>query len=156
MFKKALMIVAATSLVFGMSGTDAVKPNNTKMMKRVKQMKSSPFLIVGKMPHLTRLIKIHWDDPNLALSNEQKSKLLKIRKETIATVMKLTKKIGVLENEIAKSTMQGEEPKNIKPKVEELAKLKAKATMAHIRCIYDTKKVLTKKQLDYLLSMKKR
>ncbi len=157
MFKKTLMIVAATSLVFGMSTTDAVKQNDIKMIKKAKKkMKSSPFLIVGKMPHLTRLIKTHWNDPNLALSSEQKPKLLKIRKETISTVMKLAKKIKSLESEIATATMQGEEPKNIKPKVEELAKLKAKATMAHIKCIYDTKKVLSKKQLDYLLSLKKR
>ncbi len=58
----------------------------------------------------------------------------------------------MLENEIATATMQGVEPEKLK----ELAEFKAKATMAHIKCIYNTKKVLTKKQLDYLLSMKKR
>ncbi len=48
------------------------------------------------MPHLTRLIKMHWNDPNLALSNEQKPKLLKIRKETMSSVMNLAKKLECL------------------------------------------------------------
>ena len=120
------------------------------------KMRGSPFLIIGKMPHLTKLVKKHWDDPKLALREDQKPKLLKIRKETIKTVMSLAKEIRALEKEIAAAAMKGEMPENLKPKVDKLAKLKAEATMAHIRCIYNTKNVLDEAQLNYLLNLKKR
>ncbi len=56
-----------------------------------------------------------------------------------------------LENEIAKAANEGANPASLKAKVEELAKLKAQATMAHIKCIHDTQKVLTPEQLKQIL-----
>ena len=108
-----------------------------------------PFLILGKMPHLSKLVKQNWD--TLGLSDEQKSKLLQIRKETMGAAKSLQSKIYKLEEEVTKATMSGAKPESLKEKVDEIAKLKAEATMAHIKCIYNTKEVLNPKQLEKLL-----
>jgi Spy/CpxP family protein refolding chaperone len=103
---------------------------------------------MGKMPHLTKQVMMNWDE--LELSKDQKEKLTKIRIETMSAVKTLTPQIATLENEVAKATMSGEKPENLKEKVDQIAKLKAKATMAHIKCIHDTKRVLTDRQLEVL------
>ncbi len=146
--KKSLMIlVAAATFAFATApipGTGQGAHLGKKMQKMQK-----PFLILGKMPHLTKLVMMHWDD--LGLSDEQKEKLIQIRKETMGAVKSLKPKIMKLENEVAKATMEGAEPDSLKAKVDEIAKLKAEATMAHIKCIYNTKKVLTPEQLAKLM-----
>ncbi len=121
-----------------------------KMKKQNK--KNSPFLIIGKMPHLTKMVKMNWD--RLELSQTQKDELLKIRKETMSNIMRLKPQIKRLEKEVAKSTMLGDTPQSLKEKVDQIAKLKAEATMVHINCIYQTKKVLTPKQLKMILPKK--
>ncbi len=114
--------------------------------------KNSPFLITGKMPHLTKMVKKNWDNPTLALTEAQKEKLIQVRKATMISVTKLKKEILPLEKEIAKATMSGEIPTNLKVKVDKLATLKAVATMTHIKCIHNTKNILDDKQLTFLLS----
>ncbi len=118
--------------------------------------KSSPFLITGKMPHLTKMVKKNWNNPSLGLTEVQKEKLIQVRKTTMISVTKLKKKILPLEKEIAKKTLAGEIPKVLKVKVDKLATLKAKATMAHITCVHDTKNILDDKQLALLLSTQKK
>ncbi len=61
---------------------------------------SKPFLIQGKLPHLTGMVKMMWNDEDLALSSKQKKELLKIRKETLTKAKSLNKQIIPLENEI--------------------------------------------------------
>jgi len=146
MIKKFLAIIITAPLVFAMGGHDAPKKmDNKKIIK-----KTSPFLIVGKMPHLMKPIKANWNNKELNLTKEQKEKLEIIRKNTVSTVKKLAKKIKMLEKKIVRNSLQGEPPKKLKEKVDRLAELKAKATMAHIRCIYKTKQILTSKQLDFI------
>lgn len=118
--------------------------------------KNSPFLITGKMPHLTKMVKKNWDNPSLGLTKTQKEKLVQVRKATMISVTKLKKEILPLEKEIAKATMAGETPKVLKVKVDKLATLKASATMAHITCVHDTKNILDDKQLALLLSTQKK
>jgi hypothetical protein len=112
---------------------------------------SEPFLITGKMPHVTMKVKQNWDNKELALTDAQKEKLLGVRKATMSAVMKLTKEIASLEDEVSKATMSGAKSESLKEKVEQIAKLKAKATIAHIDCIYDTKNILDEGQFGMLL-----
>ena len=146
MKKIVLMITAAATFAFATTPMPATGhgPQAGKKMQKMQK----PFLILGKMPHLTKLVMMHWDD--LGLSDEQKEKLTQIRKETMGAVKSLKPKIMKLENEVAKETIEGADPDSLKAKVDEIAKLKAEATMAHIKCIYNTKKVLTPEQLAKL------
>ncbi len=146
--KKSLMILA-TAATFAFATTPMPGMGQGAHMNKKMQKMQKPFLILGKMPHLTKLVMMHWDD--LGLSDEQKEKLIQIRKETMGAVKSLKPKIMKLENEVAKATMEGAEPDSLKAKVDEIAKLKAEATMAHIKCIYNTKKVLTPEQLAKLM-----
>ena len=139
----------------GMKGKQAScdNPNQQqKMMKANKQKgskKVSPFLISKGLPHLTKLVKQNWD--NLNLTEEQKVKLLKIRKETMSGVKEYAPKVMKLEKMIKKAIMQGVEPQKLYPKIEKLAQFKAELTKVHARCIYNTTKTLTKEQLASLL-----
>ncbi len=143
---KKIVSIATIATTFAlatmsMAGVKQDMAQNKKMSK--------PFLILGKMPHLTKLVKQNWD--TLKLSDEQKSRLLQIQKETLGEIKSLQPKITKLEEEVAKAAMNGAKPENLKAKVDEIAKLKAKATMVHIKCIYNTRKVLTPKQLAKLI-----
>ncbi len=146
MKKIVLMITTAATLAFATTPMPGMG-QGAQMGKKMQKMQK-PFLILGKMPHLTKLVMMHWDD--LGLSDDQKAKLVEIRKATMGAVKTLKPKIMKLENEVAKATMEGAEPDSLKAKVDEIAKLKADATMAHIKCIYNTKKVLTPEQLAKL------
>ncbi|MEN4053179.1 MULTISPECIES: hypothetical protein [Sulfurimonas] len=115
-----------------------------------KKTKSKPFLIQGKLPHLTMMIKMMWDDKDLALTKAQKRKLLKIRKATVSGVQKLQREIMALESKIVLSSNKGANPASLKKDVYKLANLRAKATMIHLRCIFNTRKVLTQDQRDIL------
>ena len=115
------------------------------------QGKNSPFLITGKIPHLTKLLMQQWDDPELNLSDQQKPKLLEIRKETLTKVRKLAPEIGALEKQVADGIFSGQTPDQLSPIVTTIAKLKAEETMIQLRCIDATKKVLDQQQLDVLL-----
>ncbi len=155
MKKSIILLVTLVSLSFASDTiTKKEHQNHQHQMsaKHKKMKKNPPFLIIGKMPHLTRLVKSNWD--KLDLTKEQQEKLIKLRKETISNIKSLTPKIRKLEKEVAKSALLGDEPKSLKDKVNEIAALKAKATMVHIKCIYETKKILTPKQLEKILPKK--
>ncbi len=117
------------------------------------QGKSSPFLITGKIPHLTKLLMQQWDDPELNLSDQQKPKLLEIRKETLTKVRNLAPEIGSLEKQVADGIFSGETAEDLSPIVTTIAKLKAEETMIQLRCIDATNKVLDQRQLDVLLDL---
>ncbi len=112
--------------------------------------KQSPFLIQGKMPHLTMLVKQNWDNEKLDLTTQQRKKLKQIRQKTMSGVVSLRGEIFPLEKSIAKASTNGATPTSLEEDVDKLAELRAEATMIHLKCIYDTKKVLTKKQLQLL------
>lgn len=116
----------------------------------IKQAKSKPFLIQGKLPHLTMMVKMMWEDPDLALTPAQKKKLLKIRRETISGAQQLNKEIMNLEDKIVTASNNGANPASLKKDVYKLANLRAEATMLHLKCIFYTRKILTKDQLDIL------
>jgi hypothetical protein len=128
-----------------------------KKIKKAK-MKSahSPFLIAQGLPHLTKKIKMMWDDPKLNLSDEQKSELLKVRQETIATIKKLKPQIMQLQQEIVQGSRAGESAEMLADKVKKLGTLKAEATITQLQCLEKTKAILSKDQLFYVMSKKKK
>ncbi|WP_373004361.1 hypothetical protein [Sulfurimonas sp.] len=112
--------------------------------------KQKPFLIHGQLPHLTGVIMQLWDDEDLALTPKQKAELKQIRIRTIGGLGTIKGEVFPLEAEIVEASNNGATPESLEDDVEKLAALRAEATMIHIKCIYDTKKVLTKKQLQLL------
>jgi len=141
-FKTPLSILLGSLLLLGSTAT--LSANSTK------KAQTKPFLIQGKLPHLTMMVKMMWDDQDLALTKSQKKKLLKIRKETISGAKKLNQEIMTLENKIVQASNSGANPASLKKDVFKLANLRAQATMLHLECIYNTRKVLTQDQLDIL------
>jgi Spy/CpxP family protein refolding chaperone len=154
-----LTLVGTTSLLFTLSAT-ALNAAPLGMgqgqglgqgvAKQNKQAPAKPFLIQGKLPHLSMMVKVLWDDEDLALTQGQKKQLLAIRQETMKTAKELGGKINPLEDEIVKLSFDGAKPKDLKAKVERLASLRAEATMVHLACIYKTKAILTKEQLEII------
>jgi ketosteroid isomerase-like protein len=112
-----------------------------------------PFLVVGKMPHLTGTIKQHWDDTELALMPGQKAVLLEIRKNTMSAVMGLAEKLDQLESSLAEQAMTATPPDKLAPLVDKISGLKTEATMVHLSCIQDTMEILDDRQLAALLEM---
>ena len=110
--------------------------------------KQKPFLIHGQLPHITGTIMQLWDDEDLALTPEQKTKLKQIRMQTVGGLATLKGEVFPLEAEIVKASKDGATPESLEDDVEKLAELRAEATMLHLKCLYNTKKVLTKEQLQ--------
>ena len=138
--RKKLFVLMASVTIFALTATSLMA-----------QGKSSPFLITGKIPHLTKLLMQQWDNPELNLSDLQKPKLLEIRKETLTKVRKLAPEIGSLENQVADGILSGKTAEDLSPIVTTIAKLKAEETMIQLRCIDATQKVLDQRQLEVLL-----
>ncbi len=110
----------------------------------------SQFLIASGMPHMTKLLMQQWDDSTLALTPDQKKKLLRVRQQTMQAVKRITPRIRGLQKTIIRKTMAGESPNTLEPMVKKLGQLKAQATNVHVQCIHDTKNILTEKQMAYL------
>jgi hypothetical protein len=117
---------------------------------QAKKAQGKPFLIQGELPHLTMMVKVFWDDEDVALTSKQKEKLMKIRLETIGGAKALAKEINPLESSIVKRSNEGASPESLKADVTELANLRAKATMIHLQCIYNTRAILSKEQLEII------
>ena len=126
-----------------------------KKLKRLKMKLKSPFLIKHGLPHYTKMLMKHWDDAKLALTAEQKEKLMGVRKATIGSVKSLKPQIMQLRKEIVQASRAGTKSADLKAKVEKLAALQAEATLTHLKCIEDTKAVLSPEQLAYLNSFAK-
>lgn len=91
-----------------------------------------------------------WNDTDLALTKAQKEKLLVVRKDTLTAVKSLKTKIMKLENEVVTESNNGTKPASLKNMVKKIASLRVEATMVHLKCIYNTRKILSKDQLDIL------
>lgn len=108
-------------------------------------------MITGELPHLTKLLIKQWDNATLHLTDEQKTQLLVVRKETIEGVQNLAPQIASLQKQVTEGIFNGETPDELYSVVQTISKLKAEATMIHLKCIYDTSKILSQQQLDILL-----
>ena len=154
--KIALTSVAALALITltAQAESEPVKIKQggmqNKMMKKKRMMMQSPFLIKHGLPHYTKMLMKSWDDPKLALTAEQKEKLMVVRKETMGSVMKLKPEVMKLRKEIVMAAKSGTKAADLKEKVEKLASLEAEATMTHLKCIEQTESILKPEQLAYL------
>lgn len=130
------------------------KIKERKLYEEIVELRHSTFLINEKeLPKLTKLLIENWGKGKLSLSNCQKEKLLLIRQEIIKTIMEIKDKVAFLESDIVEMTVDGDDIENIEVKVNEVAKLKAKATITQIKCLKDTLEILNDKQLYILLPM---
>ena len=93
---------------------------------KMNRLLNSPFLINKEnLPHFTGLLIKNWDKAKLGLSDEQKVKLLSIRKETKERIQKFKIQIDELENEIIEAMIDRESPTSVELQVNKIAKLKA-------------------------------
>ena len=145
----AVVITLLTCTATAFSEEAHTSDSSTKM----KPPARAPFLVAGKMPHLTGILKQHWDDPDLELTPEQKAVLLEIRKNTMSAVMGLAEELDQLESSLAEQAMAAVPPDQLAPLVDKISDLKTEATMVHLRCIYDTMEILDDRQLAGLLDM---
>ncbi len=126
-----------------------------KTKKMHKKKMNSPFLIKHGLPHMTKMVMKNWDDPKLALTDEQKAKLTEVRKETMGAVMKLKPEVMALKKEIVTASKAGTKAAALKVKVDKLAALESEATMVHLTCLDKTKAILTAEQYSYLMEKRK-
>ncbi len=145
--KKQRQLIIGLTLLLTFSTTILMAQN---VAASAAKGKSSPFLIVGKLPHLTKLLMQQWDNPQLNLSAAQKEKLLVIRKRTIGGIKQRAPQIATFEKEVVEGTLAGKTPAELSASVESIARLKAETTMLHIRCIYETNTILTAEQKVFL------
>lgn len=121
---------------------------NGKMNALIK----SPFLMNGEnLPHLTKILIENWEKGTLNLSDKQKEKLLVVRKETMSGIKAIKKALAPLEAEIVELLVDEESLTDMKSKVDEVAKLKAQATMIHLKCLKESVEILNDEQLELLL-----
>lgn len=119
---------------------------------KMNALKGSPFLMNSdKLPHLTKILIENWEKGTLNLSKEQKEKLLVVRKETMSSVKRIKKVLAPLEAEVIEMLVDEESLKKMQEKVEQVAKLKAEATMVHLKCLKESVEILTEEQLELLL-----
>ena len=133
----------------GMEGRHTMKMHK-KHAKKGKRGMRSIFLIQHGLPHYSKILMKMWDDPKLALSSEQKSKLEAVRNRTMQQVKEIAPQVKKLTREIVKESRSGAKAESLSPKVDTLASLKAKATKAQLQCIEETRTILTPKQLEYV------
>jgi len=146
----AAVVIALVTCTGPVSSEEVRTQDSGASMKPPARM---PFLVDGKMPHLTGILKQHWDDPELLLTPEQKVVLLTIRKSTLSAVMGLVKELDQLESSLAEQAMAATPPDQLAPLVDKISNLKTEATMVHLRCIHDTMEILDDRQVATLLDM---
>ncbi len=131
-----------------------------KMMKERKYneeivtLRHSAFLVnQQKLPKLTKLLMDNWGKGKLSLNRCQKEKLLLIRNEVVHSIINIREEVASLEDEIIEMAIDGDDMENIEVMVNEVAKLKAKASIIQIKCLQDTVQILNDKQLKTLVPM---
>lgn len=129
------------------------KPCNINMsrMRKNKMREESPFLIKHGLPYLTKMIMPYMDNPAFGLTAEQIDRLLKLKVSTMHLMGELQPEVMALRQTIIDSSMLGISADDLREKVARLALLQGTATMTQLKCIEETKKILTKDQLVFLL-----
>lgn len=110
------------------------------------------FMVHKNLPHYMQIFREYGDDKTLALSDEQKSKLQQMQEEVVVMVSKTAIEIRDLELALQKGVvLENKNSKQMQDLVEEIATLRLQMTNAHIDCIQEVKKVLTKKQDKFFI-----
>ena len=157
MIKKITLATVAT-LALVVMPAQAVQGNNcgTGAMcntKSCKGKKSSPLLL--RLPNLMSVLTKQSDDTKLALTAEQKTKLDAGRNERMPKMMKFKEDITAMKQEIMQGSKAGATVSELKAKVEKLAALKTEATLLKLKCIEDTKAILSKDQMARVQELRK-
>ncbi|HHS91989.1 MAG TPA: hypothetical protein ENK82_01465 [Campylobacterales bacterium] len=125
-----------------------------KLYKEINKLRNSPFLMnQSALPKVTLLLMKHWGKGKLGLTEEQKEKLLAIRSDVIKNIKSIKEQLYNLEHDIIEMTIYEGELELIESKVNETAKLKAKATMIQIKCLLESVEILTEKQMAVLVPL---
>ena len=105
------------------------------------------FLIPHNLPFALGLVLKHPKSDTLALTKEQKDKLMGIMKETKPGIMTAAKKIKALEIKLRMQLVKdGKKASDLFGQVDEIAKLKADLTKKHLLCIESVRATLTPEQ----------
>jgi hypothetical protein len=73
----------------------------------------------------------------------------------MGSLKQLKPQIFRLQSSIIAESQKGAKTQTLQADVEKLASLEAKATLTHLRCIENTKNILTKEQFMYLNTARK-
>ncbi len=154
--RKKIIIPMTIALALSLSCTNIMAEKvatSDKSSQMTELKKNPPFLIMGKMPHMTKQVMQAWDKPEFNLDEEQKSRLLAVRKETLSKANELAMKITPMEQQVAEGIFAGKTPEELAPIVKQIADIKAEATMLHLRCIKQTTDILNDEQESFLKNM---
>jgi hypothetical protein len=166
--RKTVVATLAVALISSLMA----KPNlemNPENLKKLAQMagEKSPyyraekenfpkdyFLVSQNLPFLVGAALFHPESDKLKLTKEQLDKLVNMKKTIVPVSAKMAKRVKALELELAKNILE----KNVTPEsqaklVDEIAKLKADMTKAHLSCIDTVKKLLSPEQFKTLLEL---
>lgn len=121
--------------------------------KMHKRGHGSPLLM--HLPSPMKMLMKMENDPKLALSAEQKTKLEAQRNEKMPKMMKLKEDIKATSKEIKEACKKSVPAAEQKANVEKLAVLKTEATMLKLTCIEGVKAILSKEQQAIMKEMKK-
>jgi len=158
---KKMMIA---SIILGL-GTALLADANVPLDKKAMQAKmqsiageASPFnkqenfpkdyfLIPKNLPFSMGLVLHHPQSSTLNLTKEQKEKLVKVKSETVPSVIKMAKEIKELELSLVKQiTHDGKKASELDALVDTIAQKKAALTKAHLKCIETVRETLTLEQ----------
>ena len=106
------------------------------------------------LPSPMRMLTKIENDPKLALTAEQKSKLEAQRNEMMPKMMELKEEIRTVSRAIKEACKKNVPAAEQKANVEKLAKLKTEATMMKLTCIDGVKATLNKDQQAYIRELR--
>jgi len=157
----ALLFIPAqaenTKCQAGKCGAGMMKKSKDNMKKGKQCHKKmgrhgSPLLV--RLPSPMRMLMRLENDPKMALTAEQKTKLEAQRNEMMPKMKKLKEEIRTLSKEIKQACKNNVSAADQKASVEKLAVLKAQATMMKLTCIDGVKKILNKEQKTYIQELR--
>lgn len=151
----SLAILALLTLPAQAQGEKCSLPLEKKKggCKAHANMQNTPFLL--KLPSPMRMLMKNKEDPKLALTADQKTKLKAQRDDMMPTMMNLKKEIQALKKEIRNACKKNAPFAEQKARVEKLAQLKTQATLTKLKCIEGVKAILDKKQKMYIQELRK-
>ena len=150
---KKLNLYIGVLIIISITNFNLIAQANNPPASSDKQTKESTFLITTGLPHLTKVVKQEWDNPSLNLTDDQKTKLLVVREETIAGVKNIGPQITELHKQVTEEIFLGKTPDELSSIIKSISKLKTEATMIHLNCIYNTREILNEQQRKILSTL---
>jgi len=165
-------IILTTLVSIALSSTLVAKPNMEKSPEGIKKLAAMAgdkgpyyrakkevfpkdyFLVSQNLPFLVGAALFHPQSDTLNLSKEQLQKFAHMKKTIVPVSAKLAKEVKAMELQLAKSIVEDDKsPESLNELVDKIAKTKADMTKAHLKCIADVKKILSKEQFQTLIKL---